>query len=178
MDRLYDAAKSAQLETLRAFEVRETPDDFSCLLNEYAVFKESMEDEETNLQLSILTKHVNACVELLPLVYFSGEDLGEAYTKRLKNGRFYKRQAWSQEDAADDASIVAASLSSSRSSSSKPTSAEILRRMNALRQLWTSLPKPSKIPRLASLGATRLKELKILCCIDICMRSRRATKLP
>lgn len=177
MDRLYDAAKSAQLEVLQAFEARETPDDFSSLLDEYTMFKESMEDEETNLQLSTLNKHVNACVELLPLVYFSGEDLGDAYTKRLKNGRFYQRQAWSQDGLADDASI-ASSLSSSRTNSSKPTSAEILRRMSALRQLWTSLPKLSKIPRLASLGAARLEELKIMCCIEMCARSRRATKLP
>lgn len=179
MDQLYDAARSAQLGVLDAFAARESTEDFSALLNEYAAFRDSVEDEETNLQLLTLTKHVNACLELLPLVYFSGEDLGEAYTKRLKNGRFYKRQAWSQESGPDEsASMVAASLNSSRSSSSKPTSAEILKRMRALSQLWTNLPKPSKIPRVASLGSTRLAELKVLCCIDICARSRRACKLP
>lgn len=179
MDKLYAAARSAQLDVLRAFEAPKCPDTFSNLVEEFAAFKETREDEETNLQLSILTKHVHACLDLLPSVYYSTEDISEAYTKRIKNGRFYKRQPWSQTDGGDDDEFIVSTPSgTSPPKSSKLTSADIQKRLNSLRELWTSLPKPAKIPRLAALGSNRLEELKILCCIDICVRSRRPVKLP
>lgn len=183
MDKLYNAAANAQLEVLSAFNVREVPEMFSDLLGTLTAFRDSIENEQTHLQLSTLVKHVDTCMDLLPLVYFSREDLEESYRQRLKNGRSHKHQAWASEDeqghsTAVPSSIASAISSSSTSSSSKPTSSEIAKRMKLLRSLWTSLPEPSTIPRLTALGFTNLEELKVLCCIEICVRSRRPVKLP